>query len=467
MHDINNLKALHDSGAAEARPKELEPSAGLSSIELKSAVAVHRPASSSFLHHVDEANDDTPHDSLSFSPKSHSSIQTSTHTDAFSPTSTHADVAANAISCSSGYDSCHIFDQESSNSSESSTDNLTSHVEAFSNTTSASPSHKSYQILDQESHSSSYPSLDLPDPELFWPIDDTTQMPLSHHKYPAPTILPSPNMDENAADDSTTSTTYDWADYPIDLPQLAPTISHGGSNSIPQDDLEKPALPNDDFMPSSSYPPSQGGASHAPHNNERLALKRMKKLDTLLDMLQTASLPNITEHNRIVREIRSCNHRREASGSLSTDLEEPTALSSAAKFAYDLLNWEKYRQEEKRFIREEDLSSISASKVVNARMMKARRRHSKSRDWASDGRKAAKMFFDALHNSDTVDRSFALLLLAMNVSLDQMLKIAHFPALRSSFASRFARVVENKAEGWRPMSNAGFALLNVAQTIRG
>ena len=467
MHDINNLKALCDPGAAGARPKELEPSAGLSSIELKSHVAVSPPASSSLLYHGDGANDDTPHDPVSFSPKVHSSSLTTTRTDTFSPIPTHGDVAANATSSSPGYDSCHIFNQESSNSSESSTHNLVSHVEAFRNTTSSSPSHESYQILDQETRSSSCSSLDLPDPSLFWPIDDTTQMSLSHHKHPTPVVFPSPNIDENAADNSTTSTTYDWAEYPLDLPLLAPANSHSVSNTTPQDDLEKIDLPNNDFMPFSSYPSSQSGASHAPQNDERLAAIRMKKLDTLLDILQTASLPDITEHNKIVQEMRSYHHRKVASGSLSVDLEEPMASSSAAKFAYDLLNWEKYRQEEKRLIRDEDRSSISASKIVNARMMKARRRHSKSRDWASDGRKAAKMFFDALHHRDKADRSFALLLLATNVSLDQMLKTAHFPALRLNFTSRFARVVESKAEVWRLMSNAGFAVLNVAQTIGG
>lgn len=81
------------------------------------------------------------------------------------------------------------------------------------------------------------------------------------------------------------------------------------------------------------------------------------------------------------------------------------------------------------------------------------------------GRKGAKMFFDALHNRGTTDRCFALLLLASNVSLDQMLKIAHFPALRSSFASRFARVVEKRAEEWNLLSSVGYSVLNVAQLI--
>ena len=447
VHDINNLKAVCDSSAMGARPKEAEPVSKVPPIEVKD-----------LFHHDFGANNDSlsgsgsGSGSGSFSPQSHPSSQTSIHTEVFSPTPTFADTAANTP-----------------------------------------PSILAYESCDQERCSSSYSSLNLPCTSSFWSVEDTIQMPLGHHKHCAPIISSPSNMNDIAADGSTMSTSYDWADFPMDLFQPAPSSTrngsnatadlpmgllhpapsstHNGSNTTLQDGLEKIILPNNDFLPSSSYHSSRSEAGHEPQINVRLGAKRTKKLDSLLEMLTTASLLDVTEHNEIVSEIRqlcrngSFHHRRLASGSFSADLEEPTVSSSAAKFAYDLLSWENYRQEEKRLIREEDLSSISASKEVNSRMMKARGRHSKTRDWASDGRKAAKMFFDALQNRDTVDRSFALLLLASNVSPDQMLKIAHFPTLRSSFASRFARIVEKKAEIWRTMSDIGFAVLNIAQVV--
>lgn len=302
-------------------------------------------------------------------------------------------------------------------------------------------------------------------------------MPSGHLKGFAPNVFSPSNTNEIAADDSTTSNLYEWANFHKEnysqMPSLPPGLSnyHGGSNTTPQIVLETDMPPNDEFMSSSSHSPFQSAGDHQLKKEVRLGAKRMKKLDTLLEMLQTASLPDVAEHNEIVNELQqlcqvgSFHHKRVASGSFSADLEEPGVSSSAAKFAYDLLSWEIFRQEEKHLIREEKLSAISASKEVNARMMKARRRRSKTRDWASDGRKGAKMFFDALHNRDTTDRSFALLLLASNVSLDRMLKIAHFPALRSSFASRFARIVETRAEEWSMMSGIGYSVLNVAQLV--
>ena len=447
MHDISSLKAVCDSSAAEVRPKETEPLVKSSPTELREP---SRSARRSLPHHALEAEDDTLRGSLS--PQSHVSSQSPTHTEVFSA---HAEAAVNNPTSVLGHESSHILDQERCSGSNS--------------------------------------SLNLSNNSSFGPDVGNTQMPSGHAKHCAPSVFPASNINEIAADDSNVSTLYDWADFSTDLLQPAPPSTHAVSNAttdftidLPQpappsthaelgltcqDDLDSIILLKDDFMPSSSSGCAQNGVSDELPNDVRLGAKRMKKLDALLEMLQTASLPEVTEHNAIVNEMRqlcrkgSFHHRRVASGFSSANLEEPTASSSAAKFAYHLLIWEKYRQEEKRLIREEDLSSISASKEVNARMMKARRRHSKTRDWASDGRKAAKMFFDALHDRDTADRSFALLLLASNVSLDQMLKIAHFPGLRSSFARRFARVVERKAEGWNTMSGMGFAVLNIAQLV--
>ena len=485
VHDINNLKAVCESSVAGARLNEADPLAKVSPTELKDST---RP---SHFHHDFGANDDTVHDS--FSPQSRASSEIAIDSEVLSPTPGHADAAANTTLSILGNETCQIINQERRSGSDSSTLNLSSHPEALSTTTPSSLGDECYQIFDQESCTSSYSSLNLPDTSSFWPIEDTTQMPLSPHKHYTPVVFSPSDINEIMSDDRTMSTPYDWTDLPLDLLQPATSITHGESNATadlpmdipqpetsstkdgsittPQDGLENLILPNKDFMPSPSHPSSQSRAAHKPQNDVRLGTKRMKKLDSLLEMLQVTSLPNVTEHNEIVKETRqlcrkrSFHHRREASEPFPASAEEPTASSSAANFGSNLLSWERYRQEERRLIRDEDLSSISASKEVNARMMKARRRHSKTRDWASDGRRAAKMFFDALHNRGTADRSFALLLLASNVSLDKMLKIANFQALRASFSSRFARIVEKNADIWSTMSGIGFAVLNVDQIV--
>lgn len=219
-------------------------------------------------------------------------------------------------------------------------------------------------------------------------------MPSDHEKDFSPSVLSPSTINEIAADDSASSASYEWANFPMEkylqlpLLQPAPVSSHAGSNTMPCSGLETSSPPNAELMPSS---PFRNMGDHELKKEVRLGAKRMKKLDTLLEMLQTASLPNVTEHNEIVNELQqlcqvgSFHHKRVSSGAFSADLEEPAVSSSAAKFAYDLLSWERFRQEEKHLIREENLSSISASKEVNARMMKARRRRSKTRDWASDG----------------------------------------------------------------------------------
>ena len=417
-HDFDSLKAACDFSAPGARPQKAEPLPIKIPTELKDCVAGSNP---NLLHHDLETDDG------SISSHSHSSSLTSIHTEAFSPTQSHT--VSNATLSSLGDESCQIFDQEMCNTSYAS-------------------------------------CLNLPHGSSFWPVGDITQMPSGHHSDFATTLFSPSNLNETTANDSNMSPSYKLS--PL---EPATSSSHSGSNTTSRNGAEAVISPSGNFVPASSYPPFQNGPNQQVKDEVRLGPKRMKKLDTLLEMLETALVPDVTEHNEIVNELRelcqagSFHHRRVASNSFLTDPEEPTISSSAAKFAYDLLSWEKFRQEEKRLMREQYLSPISASKEVNARMIKARRRPSKTRDWASDGRKAAKMFFDALNNCDMVDRSFALLLLASNVSLDQMLKIAHFPALRSSFASRFARVVKKRAEEWSVMSGIGFSVLNISQLV--
>ena len=463
VHDVNNLKAICNSTAAGARLKEAE------SLAKRSPDESRDPAQPSLLHHNFGENDDTVHESLS--PLSHSCSQIAIDTQT-SPIPRLKDTAATTTASIPGQGTCQGFDQERCSDSGSSVLNFPSHAEVVSNPTPSSLGDESCQIFDQERYSSSYSSLNLADTSSsFWSLEDTSQIPSDPHKHCAPISLTPSDMNEIMADDRTISIPDDWTDLPMDILGQAASGTHGGSKATSQDGIENLIMSNNDFMPSSSYPSSQSGADHEPQNVVRLGTKRMKKLDSLFETLQTASLPNITEHNEMVKEIQqlcrkgSFHQRPEALESFSADSEGLTALSSAVKFASNLLAWEKYRQEEKRLIRDENFSSISASKQVNSQMMKARRRHCKTRDWASDGRKAAKMFFDALHSRSTADRSFALLLLASNVSLDQMLKIAHFPALRSSFASRFASVVNKNVEVWSTMSSIGFAVLNVDHVV--
>ncbi|KAL9036888.1 MAG: hypothetical protein Q9214_005940 [Letrouitia sp. 1 TL-2023] len=141
-------------------------------------------------------------------------------------------------------------------------------------------------------------------------------------------------------------------------------------------------------------------------------------------------------------------------------LEKTCDTSGASGFVYGLLSWEIFRREEERLYREEHLSAIAASKAVNKHMVEKLDRRAKTRDWASDGRKAAKMVFDVLRDRNMAEQSFAILLLGSGVSLDGMLKIAHFPATRERFSTAFAQIVQGFAGHWNFFAKSGYKIFD-------
>ncbi|OCL13961.1 hypothetical protein AOQ84DRAFT_359334 [Glonium stellatum] len=203
-----------------------------------------------------------------------------------------------------------------------------------------------------------------------------------------------------------------------------------------------------------------------------LRTKRMKKLVTLLETIRTSPIINTQEHNEKVERLynrRNLNPYYGHTMSLTcfaAVLEKFCDSSSTISFVYGLLSWEIFRQEEERLAREENLSAIAASKAANKQMVETLTyRRAKTHDWASDGRKAAKMVFDTLKHRNTIDRSFAVLLLAANVSLDGMMKIAHFPATREKFAVAFGQIVESMAEQWNHLARSGYETFDYEQFL--
>ena len=190
--------------------------------------------------------------------------------------------------------------------------------------------------------------------------------------------------------------------------------------------------------------------------------KRMKKLEAILTSLRVSPTPTLTEHNETVEKLYKRDgldpsHLQQLSlPRFAAVLENICDLSSKLGFVYGLLSWEIFRQEEERLSRVEGLSSITASKTVNKQMVETLRRRAKTRDWASDGRKAAKLVFDVLQRRSVSERSFAILMLASHASLDGMLKIAHFPATREMFSIEFAHIVESMVGRWGLLSKSGY-----------
>ena len=197
------------------------------------------------------------------------------------------------------------------------------------------------------------------------------------------------------------------------------------------------------------------------------ATKRMNKLETLLSTLRRSRIPNMAEHNRTVVEsysrvnaYSSIRRRKLPLMRFAAVLDKLCDMSSTSGFLYGLLSWEIFHREEERLCGEEGLSAIAASKAVNKQMAEIFGRRAKTHDWASDSRKAAKVVFDVLQYCNAAQRSFAVLLLGNNISLDGMLKVAHFPATRESFSAAFAQIVEASAARWDTMAKSGYLVFD-------
>ncbi|KAI9739230.1 MAG: hypothetical protein M1834_007443 [Cirrosporium novae-zelandiae] len=158
-------------------------------------------------------------------------------------------------------------------------------------------------------------------------------------------------------------------------------------------------------------------------------IERMNKLKRSLESIRQAPVPTMRDHNEKVRSIYTrCKYSSaivpqspEEFGQL---LGELGGVSSALGVVYGLLSWEVFRREEQRLVREEHLSPRWAAKrvsydtkatlalltwlKVNDKMAQQSNRHARTKDWASDGRRAAEMVFDALQGLSAGSRSCAL-----------------------------------------------------------
>ncbi|KAL8821408.1 MAG: hypothetical protein Q9223_000557 [Gallowayella weberi] len=213
-------------------------------------------------------------------------------------------------------------------------------------------------------------------------------------------------------------------------------------------------------------------ANDQPASGISPSTKRIKKLEAMLNSLRVSQTPTLVEHNETVEKLYN-------SGGLNPSHLQPLSLTRFAAvlenlcdvsgqlgFVYGLLSWEIFRQEEERLTCEVGLSSIAASKAVNKKMVETLQRGAKTRDWASDGRKAAKLVFNVLQPRSIAERSFGILLLATHASLDGMLKIAHFPATRETFSIEFAHIVESMAGRWGLLSRSGYKSFDHEQFLQ-
>ena len=89
----------------------------------------------------------------------------------------------------------------------------------------------------------------------------------------------------------------------------------------------------------------------------------------------------------------------------------------------------------------------------------------KAKDWASDGRKAARMVFRALERSSNAVKTFSLFLLGRTCSLDSMLKIAHFPVLREYFQEQFADLVAKMTAQWDTAEAEGYKVFDYVEFL--
>ena len=210
-----------------------------------------------------------------------------------------------------------------------------------------------------------------------------------------------------------------------------------------------------------------------PPENVSLRAKRAKRLQDFLETFRHAPTPSIDSNNSTVLEL----HRAAAVGLAKSPYPTPARLASALEalsgdagsiraFVYGILSWEVFRREEERMSCARRLSTITASKAANKQMVETLHRRAKTRDWARDGRKAAKVVFDTLQSHQPSVRSTALLLLASTTSLDGMLKIAHFPITRAGFAASFAQIVESKAARWKDLTCQGYRAFDYEQILR-
>ena len=161
-------------------------------------------------------------------------------------------------------------------------------------------------------------------------------------------------------------------------------------------------------------------------------IKRTQKLEALLEAIKDGDIPDKSEFNDTVRGL----YQNSSVTSQSVTSMEQFGhilgrlgnISSAVGIIYSLLSWEVFRWEEERLVRDERRALLAAAKQVrylrsenaqllryeqvNEKMAELSNRRARTKDWASDGRRAAGMVFGSIRNLSTAAQSFALLILA-------------------------------------------------------
>ncbi|KAJ5198562.1 uncharacterized protein N7498_007679 [Penicillium cinerascens] len=234
--------------------------------------------------------------------------------------------------------------------------------------------------------------------------------------------------------------------------------------------------------------------SHAPIAQKApdWSSKRMTKLQNLLTAICNHPVPTISEHNGQVEGLYngSClpsTLHGMSSVQFAGALSRLGNVSNTLGFIYGMLSWEIFKREEERVIREENLSPVLAAKKVwvplfrwsrlwisipnicsqvNRQMSELLKHSGKAKDWASDGRKAAKIVFGSLEGCSKAVRSFALFLLGNVCSLDNMLKIAHFPIIRENFQMSFAQIVAERTPQWEALEANNYKVFDYAEFLR-
>ncbi|KAJ5834972.1 hypothetical protein N7447_000998 [Penicillium robsamsonii] len=199
--------------------------------------------------------------------------------------------------------------------------------------------------------------------------------------------------------------------------------------------------------------------------------KRMTKLQNFLTAICNHPIPTMSEHNGQVDGLYngSClpiSLHGMSSVQFAGALSQLGNVSNTLGFIYGMLSWEIFKREEERVIREEHLSPVLAAKKVNRQMSDLLKHSGKAKDWASDGRKAAKIVFGTLEGCSKAVRSFALFLLGNVCSLDNMLKVAHFPIIRENFQMSFAQIVAEKTPQWEALGAKGYKVFDYIEFLR-
>ncbi|KAB8237114.1 uncharacterized protein BDW43DRAFT_307398 [Aspergillus alliaceus] len=213
--------------------------------------------------------------------------------------------------------------------------------------------------------------------------------------------------------------------------------------------------------------------SHAPSVQKRpnWSSKRMTKLQNLLSAIRNHSVPTMEEHNGQVDGLYNGSYIPVSLPGMpimqfAGVLSRLGSVSNTLGFVYGMLSWEIFMREEERLIREEHISVVLAAKQVNRKMAELLKHPGKAKDWASDGRKAAKIVFGTLEGCSNAVKSFALFLLGNVCSLDSMLKIAHFPIIRKNFQMSFAQIVAERTPQWEALEAQGYKIFDYAEFLR-